>query len=230
MKTTKYLIIGLIFVLLFYIVKNTTVTINIKTPSLAIDSIFASTDTTSKVVAVDNTDYHKIKYVTQSSELPIEDDMVLKDKQIFSNLEKEYRNLISEKFSPKQTKTIKEIIISDSYAFDSGDGANSTGLCSTITYNNVSTSYILIASKNDDHRFTLMHECCHALFHNNIQLFNSKYKDRWDALDNQYVSNYATTNIEEDFAETGATYLLGIEPVDCKEKLKLFAEFYKETK
>src|SRR6266403_360830 len=172
-----------------------------------------------------NKQYTGLKYVESSRRIPIGDEMLMTD-------EKEYKKLLSQKFTLNQIKAIEEIIISNSSEFDTGDGESTIGLCYTTHHNSgKSVSTILIASKNHRHLRTLLHECCHALYFDNRKLFDSKYKDRWESLDYQFVSNYATTNIKEDFAETGAAYLSGEEyGKECVEKIKLFKEFYNETR
>lgn len=155
----------------------------------------------------------------------------MSDEKEFGNYEKEYKKLIAQKFTPNQIKAIEEIVISNSSEFDTGDGESTIGLCYTTSYQNGrSASTILIAAKNRKHLRTLLHECCHALYFDHHKLFNEKYKDRWESLDYQFVSNYATTNIREDFAETGAAYLGGECTDTCVEKVKLFEEFYNETR
>ncbi|SRR6266403_2030620 len=179
----------------------------------------------SKQIQTD-TSLYKISYVKKCTYISITDDMVLNDSVRFNKLKQEYNNIIIQKFTPNQIRSIKEICISNSESFDY-EGSNFVGLCIAMNYNN---SYILIASNDDDHLSNLLHECCHALYFDNIELFNSKYKDRWEKLNNQFVSNYAKCSIKEDFAETGETYLCKYKIVGCKEKLKLFEEFYNETK
>ncbi len=244
MKTTKYILLGLLGFFLYTVGKNTTIKINVSYNDS--DSLFTSTDNTFKpdtinIIELDSSSNHKptsslnydsynIEYVDNSRQIPISDEMMLTDKEEFKRYEQAYKEEISLRFSPKQVKSIKEIIISDSKAFDSGDGATSAGLCSTLFYGNRTSSSILIASKNEDHFYNLLHECCHALYYDNYNLFERKYKARWNQLDDQFVTRYASTDIVEDFAETGAFYLSGKVPMECYEKVKLFEEFYKETK
>jgi len=166
-----------------------------------------------------------IEYVHQSDHVPIEEAMVMKDETDFNEFKKMYSGILAHTFTLNQTRTIQEIIISESTSF--GDGE--CGLCETETTNGKPKSFILIASRYEDHVRSLLHECCHALYYDRLSLFNSKYRERWNNLDG-FVTQYAATSIEEDFAETGSYYLSNGYAPKCKEKLKLFEEFYNETK
>jgi hypothetical protein len=184
-----------------------------------------------KSLTQDDINGYTITYVQNSKHFNLNDNMIMNHVE-FREYSKEYKYLLSETFSINQTKTIKEIVISDSEGFNSDEyGSNLGGLCLTIG----GKSHILVASKNTNHEFILFHECCHALYEQRKVLFEAKYRNRWDSL-TTFVSDYAKTNIEEDFAETGAYFLInylesGIpEDLDCYDKLKLFEEFYLETR
>ncbi len=211
----KFYFIVLISLLIFSIVNIDTVDIGIEENIQQSENIDISS--------------YKIFYVKNTKIVNIEESMILHDNDEFSEYEHLYKVLIAQKFTPKQIKTIKEIVITNTESFSIDGVSDILGVCLNKRRDEYSST-ILIASKHDDHLYTLLHECCHALYFNNSELFDSKYKNRWIEL-NQYVSNYAHTSIKEDFAETGASYLSKrTVSDDCKEKLKLFEEFYNETK
>jgi hypothetical protein len=176
-----------------------------------------------------------IKFVQESDAFNIIDQSKLTDEE-FKKYESVYKDVINKNFTSNQTRSIVEIIFSDSENFfvTSLGKSEFTGIC--LTKYLPTRSYIVIAVRNEYHIHSLVHECCHALYHKNKSLFNKKYKKRWQSI-NGYVSEYAKTNIEEDFAETGATYLLSYHnkikipnKFEYHEKIKLFQEFYLETK
>ncbi len=174
--------------------------------------------------------YGNIQYVKNSNQIPIAEDMVMTDENEFNNYAHQYNDVLCKSFSLPQVKSIQEIIISDCSGF--GDGE--CGLCSTTTSSSSRggtkvTSSILIASRHPDHIRSLLHECCHALYFNNLDLFNREFKDRWNNCSG-FVTDYAGTNIEEDFAETGSFYLSNSDAGDALEKISLFKEFYLKTK
>lgn len=174
--------------------------------------------------------YGNIKYLKNSNNLTIADDMVMTDQKEFDDFSHIYNDAISQRFSLSQINSIKEIVISDCEEFGEGE----CGLCRTSkTYSSSKTytsSYILIATRKRDNIRNLLHECCHALYYDNIELFNKEFRDRWRNCTG-FVSDYAETDIIEDFAETGSFYLSNAtDSEEAPEKTLLFKEFYLRTK
>lgn len=158
------------------------------------------------------------KFLKNSNIIPIVDEIVLNDQE-FKEYKKEYNYYLNKYFTSNQLKGIKEIVIADAEMFDDG----SSGITESINQN----SYILMACKANDST-VIIHEACHAFHAYYIGVFDRLYKDKWLKC-NKYVSEYAKTNIYEDFAETGTAYLLG-DTLTYNPKFKLFADFYKQTK
>ena len=74
----------------------------------------------------------------------------------------------------------------------------------------------------------LYHEIMHALYFRNEEWFQTNLQLQWMMIDD-YVSNYAATDLQEDIAETGAYYLRGDTSMKNK-KFDLIAKFLTYTK
>lgn len=172
----------------------------------------------------------KFNFVKNSNVIPIDENMVMKDDGEFNEYAKKYDELLNRCFYPAQVKSIREIIISDCEAFGNGE----CGLCSTQSYGHESYSSILIATKEREDERSLLHECCHTMYYDYLSIFNKDFKKRWLQYDDDFVTDYAKTDIVEDFAETGSYYLYrdndNTEEIKNNPKLKLFEEFYLKIK
>lgn len=157
-------------------------------------------------------------FLKNSNVVPISDEIVLNDLE-FTKYKKEYNYYLNKYFSLKHLKGIKEIVIADAEMFDD----KSSGITESIN----GSSYIVMASKSGDST-CIVHEACHAFQAYYIDIFNMYYKDKW-AKTKKYVSDYAKTNLYEDFAETGTAYLMG-DTLVPNPKFKLFADFYNRVK
>lgn len=157
-------------------------------------------------------------FLKNSNVVPVNDELVLNDSE-FTKYKKQYNYYLNKYFSPKQLKGVKEIVIADAELFDDG----SVGITESINNN----SYIIMASKANDST-VIIHEACHAFQAYYMDIFNTQYKSEWLKC-KKYVSDYAKTNLYEDFAETGTAYLMG-DTLKPNPKFKLFADFYKQTK
>ncbi len=163
-----------------------------------------------------------LKFVNHCDMIPIEESMVMDNNLEFNKYKSQYNSILKSKFKPEHLKYIKEILISKCETFADESGENIVGECTTTN----NCSYIIYAAYGADEH-TIIHEVCHSIHLINEELFNSKYKDKWLKI-NKYVSDYAETDIYEDFAETGAYYLANnIE--SNNPKFKLFKQFYDET-
>ena len=148
----------------------------------------------------------------------ISEDMILDDSE-FLKYKKRYNYYLNKYFTPNHLKGLKEIVIADAEMFSDG----SCGITQSID----EKSYIVIASRYEDNS-VIVHEALHAVQAYYLNLFNKKYKNRWLKCD-EYVSEYAKTNIYEDFAETGTAYLIG-DTLSKNKKFQIFSEFYNEIK
>lgn len=111
------------------------------------------------------------------------------------------QNLISSKLSPRHTLLISEIILTDSYVSDSTDNA---GICCF----DGDSARILISIKDNNLDLTVFHEVCHAM---KFTYDGSAWKEiekQWKSC-NKFVTDYAKTDIDEDFAEIGSYYFTG---------------------
>lgn len=149
---------------------------------------------------------------------PIENDIVMNDND-FNMYKKEYNYLLNKYFTKNQLKGIQGIIIADAEMF--------TGKAIGITESINGDSYITIAARSND-SMCIVHEACHAMMAKYIDVFNIFYKDKW-VKSKKYVSDYAKSNIYEDFAETGTAYLTG-DTLKFNPKFKLFEQFYNQIK
>jgi WXG100 family type VII secretion target len=115
----------------------------------------------------------------------------------------------------------------DTYVPASKPGYYQAGLCTTNTTKN--TSFIVInrqsptgSSDKGSMKGTIAHEVGHNVYYNVVP---EKARNDWDALSNgstatQYVSDYAKTNVREDFAETYRTYMLDPDALKAASKDK----------
>jgi len=148
----------------------------------------------------------------------ITEDMILDDSE-FLKYRKRYNYYLNKYFTTNHLKGLKEIVIADAEMFSDG----SCGITESID----GKSFIIIASKYEDNT-VIVHEALHAVHAYHIELFDTKYKNKWLKC-NDYVSDYAKTNVYEDFAETGTKYLFGDTLIKNK-KFQFFSDFYNEIK
>jgi len=166
------------------------------------------------------------KFVKTSRIYNIGSDMVMSD-SMFDVKKNQYQTLIDKTFKGIHLKGLREILIANAYAFTNDQcgcsGESETGECQS--YGN--SSYIIIAAmcKHDDK--VLYHEICHSM-QNRFRWIFKKIKSEWKEC-NHYVSAYARTSIDEDFAETGSYYLAG-DTVSENPKFVLFKRFFDEVK
>ena len=155
---------------------------------------------------------------------PISKKMIITDSVEFLTIAKHYLYLMNTKFTEHQLKGLKTLVISDSESFgERGEYDSASGL-----YNmDNKASHILIAAYSDDNDRVLYHELCHVMYFDYYDEF-LKIKKEW-LKSNIYVTEYATTDIDEDFAETGSFYLCG-EIDEDNPKFKLFEEFFNNIK
>jgi len=158
-----------------------------------------------------------IKFNKKGTYYNINNDMLISNK-LFNLYKNEYVYIINKYFTKNHLNGLKEITISNSVSFNNGIRGQNLSINED--------SYILMASLNNDNSI-LIHELLHTVQHNHIKLFNKKYKYKWLKI-NKYVSEYAMTNIYEDFAETGTKYLLH-DTLIYNTKFKLFKKFFYET-
>lgn len=133
------------------------------------------------------------------------------------NFYKNYlQNIISKKLSKEHTLFIDEIIITDSYIYDT---SCNEGIC---FFNDSNT--IIISTQSVNIERTLFHEISHSMQ-------DVYYKSAWKEIENQwrkcnkYITKYSTIDINEDFAEVGSYYLTGhYNPKNIK--YKLFKHFF----
>lgn len=83
------------------------------------------------------------------------------------------------------------------------DGNRTTGM----TYCDGNVAYIIIATRTKSVVIDVMHEMVHALQYFNSDVF-SEFEEEWSYYDT-YVTEYASTDIDEDYAETGKYFLTG---------------------
>lgn len=170
--------------------------------------------------------HFNFNFVQTSTENEIEDDMVMDDSN-FKIKSAHYAKLINKIFTPHQLKGLREILIMNCAEFDAND-THELGEC---VYDN-EDCYVMLAGyayKSDVMlNEVLFHELCHVMQNSYMDEFN-KIKDEWIKYDELYVSNYAETDIDEDFAETGAHYLLG-QSHSNNPKFKLFEKFFNSIK
>jgi WXG100 family type VII secretion target len=126
-----------------------------------------------------------------------------------------------------------EVEYTDTYVPGSKPGYYQAGLCTT--YTKTHKSYIEInrqsptgSSDKGKMKGTIAHEVGHNVYYNVIP---EKARNDWDALSNgskntEYVSDYARTNVEEDFAETYRAYML--DPGKLKSASKEKYEFMRD--
>lgn len=134
----------------------------------------------------------------------------------FNVYKKHIQKILPKKLSPRHTILIKEIIITDSYVDDTSEG-----IC---CYDGDSVR-LVISTKSIDFDLTIFHEVSHAMkftYYGNIW---TDIEKEWKKC-NRFVTEYAKTNIDEDFAEVGSYYLTGhFNPKN--EKYNLFKYFIK---
>jgi hypothetical protein len=123
------------------------------------------------------------------------------------------RKIISKKLSSRQIALLKEIIITDSYIYDS---IANDGVCI------IQDSFTIIVSTISDFQLNLFHELSHVMQFSYDDVWKEIKKD-WQKC-KEYITNYAVTNIDEDFAEVGSYCLTGhYNPKNAK--YELFKKF-----
>ncbi|TXG80431.1 MAG: hypothetical protein E6R13_08010 [Spirochaetes bacterium] len=160
----------------------------------------------------------KFNFLKNCEFYPISKDIEMNN-QDFNMYKKEYNYYLNRYFTHNQLKGLEGIIIADAEMFEDG----SAGVTESLN----GISYITLAARNGDST-CIIHETCHAMQAKYIDVFNIYYKKRWEKC-NKFVSDYAKTNIFEDFAETGTAYLIG-DTSSNNPKFKIFAEFYNRIK
>lgn len=140
----------------------------------------------------------------------------------YNQLSDRLSGILSQYFSKKQLSCITRIHLINWQDLNN----NIDGLTEGYDGGN---SQIYLSIDNDCYIPTLVHEVWHAIHNKNMYLFNQKYKEDWDKI-NDYVTDYAQTNISEDVAETGMKFILDKDEYKYNPKINLIEQFYNETK
>lgn len=139
-----------------------------------------------------------------------------------------YREILSgylySKFSPNQLKSVSSISLIGWEQLED----NVAGVTHISGYGNASA--IDIAAYSGDYYIetVLYHEMFHALQARYQSWFKENLQVQWITIPD-FVSDYAMTNIDEDFAETGAHFLKG-DTLKPNKKFELIRRFIAYTK
>ncbi len=182
-------------------------------------------DTTSRlqlsIVPTENPDIVKLNYIDglfingsseyENSKLDDED---------YERTKRELQMFLLSKFSLRQLKCIGHISLINWENLND----NITGL--TTGYDDNKSSYIDLPILSSDYHKSLLHEIWHCIHNANYTYFHLNYEYDWKVAEG-YVTEYATTNMDEDIAETGCMYSAGF--AINGPKVNIIKAFYKYT-
>lgn len=137
----------------------------------------------------------------------------------------ELKTLLNAKFSINQINSINHIYLINWEDLNDNIG----GMTSTLTINNRNVNNtIFLPILNKKYKYSLIHEVWHCIHNNYTSVFKSRYNE-WNSID-EYVSDYAETNIDEDIAETGSVFIIYPESFEPdNKKISIIRDIYRKT-
>lgn len=139
----------------------------------------------------------------------------------YQEIGNELVTLLAYKFSTRQLKCINKIYLINWEDLNDNVG----GIAESSQNGRQMVNVIYLPIRSNNYSESLLHETWHCIYYKHYNVFQQRFNE-WENIED-YVSEYAATDIAEDIAETGRVFSSRLETTNPKKQI--IEDIYKQT-